>query len=152
MSTNARISIEEKNGERKSIYLHWDGYIEYAGVTLQLAYNTADKVRELIDLGNLSILGYYINPMTDNHSFDTPDEDVCVAYHRDRGEELEFWGHEQAFNYLFDVEDGCWYLEKDDGRYLLIDEIIELDKEIEKYWRDDRIIEEYHAVVAELKG
>lgn len=149
MSTTARISIEEKNGDRKSIYLHWDGYVERAGVILQLAYNTADKVRELISLGNLSILGCRINPSSSSHSFDTPEDNVCVAYHRDRGEDLEFWDSEQDFNYLFDVKDRCWYIEDCDKstvasreielfdfkcKYLLLDEIMELEDGIHRYW------------------
>lgn len=151
MSTAARISIKENNGERKSIYLHWDGYIERAGIILQLAYNTEDRVRKLIDLGDLSVLGFYIEPKTAIHSFDTPDEDVCVAYHRDRGEELRFSDGRQHYNYVFDVTYGCWFVE--DGHYssdatkilelddllptrtsLLLDEIMELEDVIYEYW------------------
>lgn len=44
MSTNSTISIKRADGTQTSIYCHWDGYIEGVGVTLQLAYNTAEKV------------------------------------------------------------------------------------------------------------
>jgi len=46
MSTNATIAIQRKDGTRTAIYLHYDGYIEGAGTTLQLAFNTADKVND----------------------------------------------------------------------------------------------------------
>lgn len=158
MSTNATVRIREKDGSEKGIYVHWDGYVEHTGVTLQLAYNTEEKVRELIALGNLSILGYYVNPKTSTHSFDNPDKDVCVAYHRDRGEDLEFYNNygEQEFNYIFDVEDKCWYMTHNTYKQntraskllnityidtvekeLLLDAILSVEGYLEDYWIDD---------------
>lgn len=104
MSTRSNIAIKRTNGTRTGIYCHYDGYIEGVGVTLQLAYNTAEKVEELLKLGNLSILGYY------TESRDTK-ENGTIAYHRDRGEALEFWDEEQEYNYVFDEFEGVWYVE-----------------------------------------
>lgn len=103
MSTRSNIAIQRKDGTRTGIYCHFDGYIEGVGVTLQLAYNTAEKVEELLKLGNISTLGYYTESRDTN-------ENGTIAYHRDRGEDLEFWDTEQEFNYLFDEWDGVWYV------------------------------------------
>ena len=54
MSTNARIGIKLEDGSILSAYHHWDGYPEWLGVTLNKQYNTKEKVRELIDGGNMS--------------------------------------------------------------------------------------------------
>lgn len=110
MSTRSIIKIVRENGTKESIYCHYDGYIEGVGVTLQLAYNTADRVNELMELGNLSSLGYYLNPTDNTHSFDTPQNDVCVAYHRDRGESLEHCdeGGWEEYVYTFYESVGYW--------------------------------------------
>lgn len=103
MSTRSTIAIERRNGTRTGIYCHFDGYIEGVGVTLQLAYNTAEKVEELLKLGNISTLGYYT---------DSRDEKVngTIAYHRDRGEKFVQSDEEQEYYYLFDEWDGVWYV------------------------------------------
>lgn len=157
MSTNATIAINRKNGTRTAIYLHFDGYIEAAGTTLQLAYNTAEKVEELLKLGDLSILGYYTEPTDETHDFDHPQAQVCVAYHRDRGEAFRQSDMRNEYNYTFDEEEACWYVEKKvyerntagmdllDINYvlsyptaLLIDEILKCDFE---YWGADEYAE-----------
>ena len=53
MSTNARIGIKLEDGTILSAYHHWDGYPEWLGVTLKTQYNKKEKVRELIDGGNM---------------------------------------------------------------------------------------------------
>ena len=49
-------------------------------------YNSKDKVTQLLELGNISALKENINPSTKSHSFDFPEENVTIAYSRDRGE------------------------------------------------------------------
>lgn len=153
MSTNCTIAIERKNGTRTAIYCHYDGYIEGAGTTLQLAFNTADKVEELLKLGDLSVLYYKTEPTDEAHSFETPQKDVCVAYHRDRGEEFRQSDGVNEFNYIFDEREACWYVEQEvfvretramnllDINYvlsyprsLLLDEILKCDF---KFWSAD---------------
>jgi hypothetical protein len=68
MSTRARIAIKNADGSFASIYTHSDGCPEYQGDILLTHYNTQDKVRELIDLGDMSSLDT------------TPDE--CSTYRR----------------------------------------------------------------------
>lgn len=96
MSTRSNIAIQRKDGTKTGIYCHYDGYIEYVGAILYENYNTAEKVEELLALGNLSSLG--------------TDIDSCFAYHRDGGEELCFSDDEQEFNYVFVEEKGIWYV------------------------------------------
>lgn len=103
------------------VYCHSDGYLSYNGAILLEHYNTAEKVKELISHGDMSCLGEKVNPNPDYpHSFDDRQDDVCVYYHRDRGEDWErtkpienkneigFYERlQQAYNYLFD--NGKWY-------------------------------------------
>lgn len=154
MSTNSRIGIKRLDGTEKYIYCHWDGYIEHNGLLLQLCYDTPEKIERLLELGNLSVLGEYLE--TDEpHSFESPQPNVCVAYHRDRGEELELWESQQEFNYTFDESVGAWIVGQQ--RYgmltginvnvtyeycrmattLLIDEIINKQDKIMECWEDD---------------
>lgn len=109
MSTNSTIKIQRKDGTETSIYCHWDGYIEGVGVTLQLAYNTAEKVEELLKLGDLSSLRYYTEPKKGTHDFEHPQESVCVAYHRDRGEDFRQSAGMREYNYTFVEDEAVWY-------------------------------------------
>lgn len=71
----------------KSIYCHWDGYVDGVGLMLVNHYRDPTKVAELMSLGNLSVLDMWVTPSTSYHTFNRPDKGVCVAYGRDRGEE-----------------------------------------------------------------
>jgi hypothetical protein len=55
MSTRSLIAIESNN-ETKSVYAHWDGYLENNGVILQENYTTQTEVEALIELGDISSL------------------------------------------------------------------------------------------------
>lgn len=84
MSTNATIAITDGKS-CKAVYLHWDGYIAWAGAVLHDGYNTREKAEALIALGSISSLGEKIAPEPgEERSFE-----VTVAYCRDRGEEME---------------------------------------------------------------
>lgn len=118
MATRSTISIKEinefGNEQYKTIYCHWDGYPTNNGAILLEHYTTADKVNELISLGDISSLRENVAPSeTQEHSFDKPLNDVVIAYHRDRGEELSIDTaytkkgiKGQEYDYLF--EDGVW--------------------------------------------
>jgi hypothetical protein len=56
MSTRSRIGLELSDGSILSIYAHFDGYKEFTGVKLVEHFNTPEKVKELIDLGDISCL------------------------------------------------------------------------------------------------
>jgi hypothetical protein len=76
------------------------------------------KVKELIGLGDISYLGKNINPSKDsNHSFNTPEKDVTVFYHRDRGDmksgpykiyDFQYYPDE-IIEYVYLFENGEWY-------------------------------------------
>ena len=90
MSTNAGIGLLMPDGTIKAVYLHWDGYIrEGAGETLAEHYTDRAKVEKLIALGFLSSLGAEVeSDPTSPHSWESPQRNVTVAYHRDRNEPL----------------------------------------------------------------
>jgi hypothetical protein len=88
MATNSRIGKLLPDGTIKQIYCHWDGYVEGGvGETLVEYYNSDESIDALLELGDLSALAQNLNP-TGEHSFDKPEAFVCVAYGRDRGEDL----------------------------------------------------------------
>ena len=92
MATRSSIAMKTENGIR-GIYCHWDGYPEHNGDILSKHYIDPAKVKELIDLGDISALR---NQIGQKHSFDAkysdePElngmfDDWTLAYHRDRGE------------------------------------------------------------------
>lgn len=117
MATRSNIGIKNSDGSIEMIYCHWDGYPEHQLPILTGHYNTEDKVRELLALGDISILAERVKPNEDEkHSFDNPIDNVVVAYHRDRGERLNpatkyqdlasALHHKQEYMYIF--EDNKW--------------------------------------------
>lgn len=81
-----RSAIARQNGNSiEAIYCHWDGYISGVGKVLSSYYDEAEEVQALIALGDLSSLGGKLSG-TKEHSFGKPEDNVCVAYGRDRGE------------------------------------------------------------------
>ena len=124
MSTRSSIGIRYADGTVKAIYCHWDGYIENNGKILFENYNVPEKVEELLKLGDISSLRKFLVPDPDlKHTFDCPQPDVTVAYHRDRGEDFRQPDEYQSakefaeknpkdscteFLYLFDTAWGAW--------------------------------------------
>ena len=88
MATRSTIAILNNDGTVTAIYCHWDGYLEHHGLILSEYYTEQSKVKELISNGDLSALRENINP-TEEHSFEKPQDDVCIYYHRDREEDWE---------------------------------------------------------------
>lgn len=91
MSTSCKI-IVKSGGIYKGIRVHYDGYLEWAGVILFRNYNTNDKVYQLISLGDLSVLdaniGTNFDASDEHQRAEKRDEHQCVAYHRDYGKPL----------------------------------------------------------------
>ena len=139
MATRGRIAIKE-NGKYRYIYNHYDSYLDNLGVTLFKFYKDADKVRELINLGNVSSVGETVeNTATcykehmdlDNQhkgtvaffregrnwtDFDyyNPDEswEDCKPTEVDTLEEVLDVENVlgEEFVYIFDVEKNKWYM------------------------------------------
>lgn len=138
MGTRSRIAIENKDGTIESIYCHWDGYPSNNGKILKEHYTTEEKIRELINLGDLSSLGPEIG---EQHPFDSRDDTVCTAYGRDRGEDevdkvvsfdvaaLSKIDDGAVYQYLY-TKDGKWevhYKYGNGGFVELTDELIAKD-------------------------
>lgn len=120
MGTRSTISIQNADGTVTSTYCHWDGCISHHGPILLNHYNTEAKVRELLALGGLSVLGEVIGK---KHDFDQRYEGSgprpCTSYLRDRSnpEILSTTGliedvDTQEFNYLF--SNGRWEVSEGD--------------------------------------
>jgi hypothetical protein len=112
MATRSIIRI--KNGD--SVYCHWDGYPSNNGKLLLNHFNKTRKIKKLLDLGDLSNLDKRIRP-TKEHSHDQPQQNVTVAYHRDRGE-----GYKQSntdtmayVDYIYEWDGSRWFVYGVDG-------------------------------------
>ena len=54
MGTRSRIGIELKDNSILSVYCHYDGYPAFNGRILRDNFDTVEKVRNLIDGGDMS--------------------------------------------------------------------------------------------------
>jgi hypothetical protein len=126
MGTRSTIAIRNADGTFEAIYSHWDGYLSHNGRILAENYTEEAKVRELIQLGDISSLGKEIG---EQHPFDTYNlkesekdpqwENWTKAYARDRGEtdcaaktfvSLQHLQNcfSQEFTYVFDSNTAEW--------------------------------------------
>jgi hypothetical protein len=126
MGTRSRIGV--MHGDKvKSIYCHWDGYLEGVGATLLKHYDSA-KANHLVALGDMSSLQADIG---EKHAFSKHDvpgiehrihnDEWCTFYGRDRGEKGVEFKVAQTFDefleqcdlcgaeYYYIVKDGVWY-------------------------------------------
>jgi hypothetical protein len=116
MSTRSAIIIDNADGTAEGIYCHNDGYPEHHAPILLKYYNTEPKVRALIALGAISVLGPTIGR---KHSFGKAYPST-TAYHRDRDDDKwnmhdcswqaiaqHMFGCEHA--YVFQAKDDKWY-------------------------------------------
>ena len=117
MSTNSTVAVKTEKGY-KAIYVHNDGYFDYMYPMLDTWYNSKERAEALVNLGDASFIAKRLCPSQgSDHHFDHPEEDVCIFYHRDRGEP---WNQNrpnfyptksevlktQYYTYIF--ENGCW--------------------------------------------
>lgn len=120
MATRSTIALEYADGSVDQIYCHWDGYLSNNGDILRQHYTDPLKVRELMDLGDLSSLNPEIGTQ---HSFDDREagDRMCTFYGRDRGEtgveakrfanfeEYKAKHQYEEFEYIL-RKDGVWYV------------------------------------------
>nr|DAT18240.1 MAG TPA: hypothetical protein [Caudoviricetes sp.] len=133
MSTNSLIGVKQSDGSIRAITCHYDGYCEHVGKILETYYETEEKANALINLGLISCLGPKIRPESEfdesrreagepeyvKHSFRTPQKDVTVAYHRDKGETLEILKYHSQTGFLRACEWICYRYLFMDGRWHL---------------------------------
>ena len=96
MGTRSTIALEFADGTVQQVYCHWDGYLSHNGAILQEYYSDPFKLRELIDLGDLSSLRPNIGEKHAFSQFELRAEEVagyklltenmCTFYGRDRKE------------------------------------------------------------------
>jgi hypothetical protein len=86
MSTHSNISVKTEKGY-ETIYCHFDGYRSYMYPMLRDWYGTEERAKALVALGDASFIAKRLVPSEgSDHHFNHPEEDVCIFYHRDRGE------------------------------------------------------------------
>jgi hypothetical protein len=129
----------------KSVYCHWDGYLEHNGSILNTHYSNSPKVNNLIALGDLSSLRPEIGekhlfssielPKDQREAHEEAVKDMCTFYTRDRGETAPYKhfgtvkeavayydGSWCEYFYLFKYDDtlesGKWYYRtRENGRW-----------------------------------
>lgn len=121
MGTRSRIGV--MHGDKcKSVYCHWDGYLDHNGRILLEHYDSS-KANHLVALGDISILGRNVEiPEGESHCFQEPLDGVTIFYGRDRKENgTDFAVHQdfQSFleqcdsggvEYYYIMRDGVWYV------------------------------------------
>lgn len=121
MGTHATIALEYADNTVGQIYVHWDGYLEYAGKILLTHYQDPFKVQQMMNLGNMTHLGREIsstNPSAHTWSEDSPcvfythiedESDENAAHNFLNFEEYVQEHHYQEFEYIL-RRDGIWYV------------------------------------------
>lgn len=149
MSTHSRIGMYIGNNTTISVYEHYDGYLQGVGSILKRYYSDENKIKKLIEQGDISSLDRFIGQ---KHDFSKHPDGWCTFYKRDRGEDgvdpqwlspSKFWGDSgEEYNYLFKVETGKWYYRcYDSSRWkVLTDEVCEITKE-DKEQAEKEIVE-----------
>lgn len=114
MGTRSSITVKMTDGTFKSVYCHFDGYLDHNGKMLTGHYNSQDRAEALVEHGDLSVI-YQHCDKPEGHTFDNPVDGRCKYYGRDRGEEgtaarvgatpeESNKGNGQEFDYLWDGE------------------------------------------------
>jgi len=144
MGTRSTIALEFAGGTVAQVYCHWDGYLSHNGKILLENYSDPFKLRELIDLGDLSSLKPEIGT---KHPFYHFDNDLSSAqftelygnmttfYGRDHCQEgtearyfkdfADYKANHQREEYEYILRtDGQWYVAIGEGVYLKLAEVI----------------------------
>ena len=153
MATRSTIAIEFADGTVQQVYCHWDGYLENNGRILQESYMDPFKVRELIDLGDISGLREEIGVKHPFSSYEIEglsyDEykanygNMTTFYGRDRGEDgvsarkfADFADYKdnhsyEEFEYILRQVDGkaVWFVNDHGDGYVELTRALEQVKE-----------------------
>ena len=116
MGTRSRIGVMHGDNV-KSVYCHWDGYLQHNGAILQEHYDSV-KANQLVALGDLSSLRPEIGEKHAFSQFELRAEEVagfklltenmCTFYGRDRGETGTEWKTHTNFVDFFAEVEGSW--------------------------------------------
>ncbi|GCA63338.1 hypothetical protein KIPB_009361 [Kipferlia bialata] len=100
MGTRSRIGVQHPDGTIEHVYCHYDGYPSSVGCRLYRYYYTEAKAQELVSLGSLNNVGYYIGVQHGTEDrFRHPHCMCCSFDHRDGGREWEQCQAETAKDY-----------------------------------------------------
>ncbi len=96
MATRSTIALEFADGTVQQVYCHWDGYLAHNGRILFDHYIDPFKLRDLIDMGDISSLGRVVgekHPFSPHSSKEDEaaynaavEAGFTTFYGRDRGE------------------------------------------------------------------
>ena len=104
MSTRSYIGIVREDGDIDRIYVHYDGYTTNNGHILLNYVNTVEKVRNLIDKGDMSSLDWIEDNTKEARLSNDPKQTVTLE---------EFLEHGEEYNYLFDPDVNKWFVASD---------------------------------------
>lgn len=151
MATRSTIAIEYADGTVGQVYCHWDGYLANNGQLLQEYYSDPFKLRELIDLGDISSLRptvgtahpfSYFGTEMKQEDYDRLYGDMTTFYGRDRGETnvgaktfkdfADYIDNHQyeEYEYILRQVEGkaVWYVKCHDADYVTLEEALEAEK------------------------
>jgi len=131
MGTRSTIALEYADGTVGQVYCHWDGYLEHNGMILYKHYSDPFKLRQLLDLGDLSSLGERIGTQ---HAFDQAPKGECTFYKRDRKEngvsQKMFKDYDdylsmhqfEEYDYILRNDNGVavWFVSDHEGNYVVL--------------------------------
>ena len=147
MATRSYIGIYNSDSNTVDyIYCHFDGFLDYVGRILVNYYTDAARVRQLIALGGISSIGAdptvqpkvsdkgYRDAIVTSNEQGVPLE--VVAYHRDRGEELdtrtctlpEYNEQDGMVSYTYLFKDGVWQVHRN-GSFVPVEPLLRVDSE-----------------------
>jgi len=121
MGTRSRIAV--MHGDNcKSVYCHWDGYLEHNGRILLEHYDSS-KANHLVALGDISSLDRNVEiPEGESHSFQVPLDGITTFYGRDRKENGTEFKTDTTFEAFLERADGCgaeyYYIMRDGVWYV----------------------------------
>ena len=110
MATRSRIGLQLSDDSIVSVYCHYDGYPAHNGRVLRTHFDTIEKVRELIDGGDMSCTR--TNAGWNNETL----PEVGPLYYSTRGEDCpprhdetmtEFFKNGEEFGYIY--QNGEWF-------------------------------------------
>jgi hypothetical protein len=153
MGTRSTIALEFADGTVEQVYAHWDGYLEHNGKILFENYSDPFKLRDLIDLGDISSLGKEIgskHPFSphgskeDEAAYDAAvNAGATTFYGRDRNQDgiaaKKFKSYEdyvanhayEEYEYILRNVEGkaTWFVADHSNRYVPLAEAFENIKE-----------------------
>lgn len=104
MSTHCGIGIKRKNGAVDATYCHFDGYLDGVGENLKNFFRDADKVSNLVSMGDL-------RGISDSGEVEVFDDEVGFddKHFRSVEEFLQSDLGTLEYTYLFDEDTNRWY-------------------------------------------